>query len=628
MAYDVVGDELSGVVHVVGETKSDDFPTSMGAFAERLAGSNKDAFIAKLDPALDPPSQLVYSTYLGGDVDDVALGVALQRNLLSLKATIYVTGWTLSAPDFPVKNELPIGTLGGRDSFLVALDPAGQGDDDLLFSTRLGGPFQDHGHRVAVRREPLGGPPPPGPVRPGTVSAYVVGVTTAGFPTTGGSFQTTYGGGEWDAFVARIDLDPDCNATGVPDAEDIASGTSADVNGNGVPDECEPPPPDFDGDGISDPIDGTFAGGAFVDESGGFSDSFTNEHRGGATVGFFIDRGGLDVSVQEIPGSLGLSLEAAGAGVASVSTCLDGFVVNHTDGDVTSILCGSLTLQVLAGPTELLLGNNVVVTIPAGATVIVSKIGQEQFEIQNSPESGVAIVIQALDQVLDLGPGEGTSVGTNRSPVADAGSNRTVECTGPKGAPVSLVGTGSSDPDGDALIFTWAGPFGPLSGPVVTPILPVGTHSFTLTVDDGHGGTDTDTVVVTVEDITPPRVTTALVPVDVKKKKGTFRVEFSCTDTCDARPAITSATLNGVEVATGQIVELELKSRERIGLRNGILTIAAPSFELSVACEDESGKADMSSAVPEFAPAGPGKKKGRKKKNKKKAEKKKTKKRK
>ena len=31
----------------------------------------------------------------------------------------------------------------------------------------------------------------------------------------------------------------DCNANGVPDDEDIASGTSQDVNGNGVPDECE-----------------------------------------------------------------------------------------------------------------------------------------------------------------------------------------------------------------------------------------------------------------------------------------------------------------------------------------------------------------------------------------------------
>ncbi|OQC19692.1 MAG: hypothetical protein BWX69_02523 [Planctomycetes bacterium ADurb.Bin069] len=33
----------------------------------------------------------------------------------------------------------------------------------------------------------------------------------------------------------------DCNKNGVPDACDIASGTSKDANGNGVPDECEGP---------------------------------------------------------------------------------------------------------------------------------------------------------------------------------------------------------------------------------------------------------------------------------------------------------------------------------------------------------------------------------------------------
>ncbi len=32
----------------------------------------------------------------------------------------------------------------------------------------------------------------------------------------------------------------DCNCNDVPDADDIAAGTSSDVNGNGIPDECEP----------------------------------------------------------------------------------------------------------------------------------------------------------------------------------------------------------------------------------------------------------------------------------------------------------------------------------------------------------------------------------------------------
>jgi probable HAF family extracellular repeat protein len=46
---------------------------------------------------------------------------------------------------------------------------------------------------------------------------------------------------------------PDCNHNGIPDSQDIASGTSADCDGNGVPDECQT---DTDGDGLIDPCDG------------------------------------------------------------------------------------------------------------------------------------------------------------------------------------------------------------------------------------------------------------------------------------------------------------------------------------------------------------------------------------
>ncbi|MCA9283779.1 MAG: hypothetical protein KDA22_01090 [Phycisphaerales bacterium] len=43
--------------------------------------------------------------------------------------------------------------------------------------------------------------------------------------------------------------DPDCNGNGIPDAADIASGFSADIYLNGIPDECEA---DCDGNGTSD----------------------------------------------------------------------------------------------------------------------------------------------------------------------------------------------------------------------------------------------------------------------------------------------------------------------------------------------------------------------------------------
>jgi len=55
-------------------------------------------------------------------------------------------------------------------------------------------------------------------------------------------------------YTLTITLDPDCNENGIADHIDIANGTSEDVNGNGIPDECEDLGPDclgdLNGDGV------------------------------------------------------------------------------------------------------------------------------------------------------------------------------------------------------------------------------------------------------------------------------------------------------------------------------------------------------------------------------------------
>lgn len=88
----------------------------------------------------------------------------------------------------------------------------------------------------------------------------------------------------------------------------------------------------------------------------------------------------------------------------------------------------------------------------------------------------------------------------NRDPEAAAGPDQEVEATSPEGALVTLDGSASSDPDGDALSFTWTGPFGTLSGAVVSAPVPLGTSEITLTIEDGWGGSASDTLVVTVHD--------------------------------------------------------------------------------------------------------------------------------
>jgi len=61
---------------------------------------------------------------------------------------------------------------------------------------------------------------------------------------------------EQDVYFLHLKID--CNNNGFHDGDDIASGRSPDVNGNGIPDECEAGPcGDFDGDGDVDLTDFT-----------------------------------------------------------------------------------------------------------------------------------------------------------------------------------------------------------------------------------------------------------------------------------------------------------------------------------------------------------------------------------
>jgi len=129
----------------------------------------------------------------------------------------------------------------------------------------------------------------------------------------------------------------------------------------------------------------------------------------------------------------------------------------------------------------------------------------------------------------------------NAVPVADAGPDQTVECSGPSGAEVTLDGSGSTDPNDDPLTFTWTGPFGTLTGQMVYPYLPLGTHTITLTVDDGRGQTDSDAVDVTVMDSTPPSMSVSLSP-DIlwppNHKMMSIAASIQVSDTCDDSPMV------------------------------------------------------------------------------------------
>jgi hypothetical protein len=137
-----------GNAYITGETSSSDFPTldpiyHNGVTYDTRRGVIGNAFVTKIMPA---GGALVYSSYLGGNLQDVGTAIAVDDNL-----NVHVTGWTLST-DFPTKDPLKhngtiynsLQSVGKSDAFVTKLNRAG---NTLSYSTYLGGSDIDGGTR-------------------------------------------------------------------------------------------------------------------------------------------------------------------------------------------------------------------------------------------------------------------------------------------------------------------------------------------------------------------------------------------------------------------------------------------------------------------------------------------------
>jgi hypothetical protein len=123
----------SGNVYVAGYTLSTDFPVSDEYMSDPGDGFI-DTYVAKLDPTVGGPSQLLYCTYLGGNDDDECDGMVIDGS-----GIVYVAGSTLST-DFPVVNEY-MSDPGDvdYDMWIAKLDTGQSGASGLLYSSYLGG---------------------------------------------------------------------------------------------------------------------------------------------------------------------------------------------------------------------------------------------------------------------------------------------------------------------------------------------------------------------------------------------------------------------------------------------------------------------------------------------------------
>ncbi|MCB2182795.1 MAG: Ig-like domain-containing protein [Desulfobulbaceae bacterium] len=170
-----------------------------------------DGFIAKFhyDTAAPSQSTLVFSTYFGGNGNDIINGLVLDGS-----GDIYVTGEARST-NLPGTSASPIQSSlgGGADAFIAKINAAG---DTIVYSTYLGGSNMDYG--LAIDVDSAG-------------AAYITGYIYAAaggynFPLVN-PIQDALSG-MYDAFVTKI------NETGSSIVYSTFLGGSGDDEGNSI----------------------------------------------------------------------------------------------------------------------------------------------------------------------------------------------------------------------------------------------------------------------------------------------------------------------------------------------------------------------------------------------------------
>ena len=217
--------DASGNTYVIGTTESSDFPTANGV-QNAAAGSRCSATTPTVPPVLipvpcpeafvvklSPTGSIIYSTFLGGSGLERGYGIAIDSS-----GSVYVAGRTQS-DDFPTVNALSHTLRGGEDAFIARLNSEGSA---LIFSTYFGGSSPDDAVAIAV--DSAG-------------NACVVGETQSRDLPTTAAFQSAFGGGGYDAYVAKISPGGSSiiyasylGGRGEDDVEDVA----VDLSGNAL----------------------------------------------------------------------------------------------------------------------------------------------------------------------------------------------------------------------------------------------------------------------------------------------------------------------------------------------------------------------------------------------------------
>ena len=176
IAVDVIGN-----AYITGST-GPGYPTTTGVYQNNFKGSNgtNNAFVTKLNSS---GSDLIYSTYIGGDSSDVGTSIVIDGN-----GNAYITGNTHS-PNYPTTGgAYQIILNGNSNAFITKLNSNGS---TLVYSTYVGGDSSDIGNSIAVDA---------------SGNAYITGATySSNYPTTVNAFQSMYTGlTDGEVFITKL----------------------------------------------------------------------------------------------------------------------------------------------------------------------------------------------------------------------------------------------------------------------------------------------------------------------------------------------------------------------------------------------------------------------------------------
>ncbi len=161
-------------IYLVGFTSSGNFP-EVNAYDNTYNGGAYDAFVVKLSSVDNFP---IFCTYIGGSEQDNGFGIAFDPS-----RNIYICGNTQSA-NFPLAVPYD-STLSDQDCFITKLSSDG---DSLIFSTFLGGSWQDHASSIFA--DSLG-------------CSYITGTTLSDDFPMRNPYQDSHGG-TYEVFLTKF----------------------------------------------------------------------------------------------------------------------------------------------------------------------------------------------------------------------------------------------------------------------------------------------------------------------------------------------------------------------------------------------------------------------------------------